>query len=71
MEVLKNNSRKTTTVVITNIVKGYNCTFCINISDEVWSDINNNISCCRCCWNNNPIVARAIMGKSFIPNNII
>lgn len=71
MEVLKKNTTTTTTTIpnLTNIIKGYNCTFCINISNEVWSDINNRITCCSDCWNNHPAVARATEGKSFIPNN--
>lgn len=68
MESSKKTSKRTQ---IKNTKKVYNCTFCINISNEVWSDINNRISCCRGCWNNHPAVARATEGKSFNPNKVI
>ena len=43
------------------------CTFCCKKSNELWIHPNKKISCCKTCWGCNPIVARATLGKPFIP----
>lgn len=46
------------------------CNYCNAISKDVWISKNKSIACCRSCWGNHPIVARATLGKPF-PLDII
>ena len=45
----------------TNIV----CNYCNNKSKDIWVNKKNTIKCCRYCWGNHPIVARATLGRPF------
>ena len=44
----------------------FKCSFCKINSDDVWTTNNNSILCCKSCWGNNPIIARAMNGKKLI-----
>ena len=43
----------------TKKVKIFNCMFCPNI-DNIWTNSNKTISCCRSCMGNHPIVSRVL-----------
>ena len=43
----------------TKKVKIFNCMYCPNI-DNIWTNSNKTISCCRSCMGNNPIVSRVL-----------
>lgn len=41
------------------------CNYCNNKVKDIWVNKTNTIMCCRYCWGNHPIVARATLGMSF------
>ena len=41
------------------------CNYCNNKSNDIWINKKNTIKCCRYCWGNHPIVARATSGRPF------
>ena len=49
----------------------YKCNYCKKFYDEVWINQSQTICCCRRCWGNNPMVARATLGKPFYPQIIV
>lgn len=57
--ILKNTKQK---------IQLFNCTYChINV-DDIWTNKSKTILCCRSCWGNDPIVARAMNGIKFRSN---
>lgn len=41
------------------------CNYCNNKSNDIWINKKSTIKCCRYCWGNHPIVARATLGRPF------
>ena len=67
---MSTNSTKTHSLT-THILMGtvyYKCNYCEKFYDEVWISKSRTTCCCRHCWGNNPIVARATLGKPFRPS---
>lgn len=58
MNSVRNNKVVKTKTFIT-------CNYCNNKSKDVWVNKKNTIMCCRYCWGNHPIVARATLGLPF------
>ena len=51
-----------------NINQIFICNYCENFNKQVWTNKKETISCCKNCWGNHPMVARATNGKPFHPN---
>ena len=63
------NKQITTHVMMGNTY--FKCNYCEKFYDEVWINKSQTLCCCRHCWGNNPIVARATLGKPFRPQLFI
>lgn len=52
-------------IKIAKTSKNMKCSYCTLEHQEVWVNKLHTIMCCRYCWDNHPIVARATLGMSF------
>ena len=48
-------------------VQLFQCTYCHINFDNIWTNNNKTISCCRDCMGNNPIISRATSSIKFYP----